>query len=135
MSETEDELAYERARKYLLYLLVGMFVVSFLLPLYNIAGKDLSLHYNPTVVNGILTATAILYGFAANEIRRFEKPTMKLLVLLLMMVSLMVEVLVYFNDTLKGENPTILTLYLSMAVFLLSILMVVFSIIAKQLGA
>lgn len=134
MSETTDDYTYEKNRKFLVLLLAVSFVMSFGLPLISIVGKDLSLKYNPTVINGILTATAILFGFATNEIRQIKRYFVRLFILIPMMACLMLEVEFYLNDTLAGVNPTILTLYLSTAVFLLSLFIVVLATMIRELG-
>jgi hypothetical protein len=135
MSETIGDSTHKKVMKPLSLMIVGAFLLAFTVPISLIAinGKNLSLTYSPTVINGILTATAILFGFAANEIRQFKDYSVKLLMLVPMLIALALAVQWYFSDTVSGENPTIATLYLSTAVFNLSMYMVVVATIYKSL--
>ncbi len=72
---------------------------------------DFSATVNPTIVNGILTANAVVFGFFTFEAREIEKNSIKRFLLILAPLSLlMFSVHGYFVDALTLDQPTVWTM-------------------------
>jgi hypothetical protein len=80
-----------------------------------------SAKFEPSTVNGILTGTAIVFGFVSFEIREIKgRLANKLGVAVPPIFFLYATILLYFGDALEG-GVSVLTVYVATASFLFNI--------------
>jgi hypothetical protein len=93
--------------------IIVVFLLSIFLPLSTFIelNGNLGNEVNPTVVNGILTATSIVFGFVALELREIKSSTIERFLLSLPMLAyMMVTLEFYFIAVIVGKTTTGLVL-------------------------
>ena len=83
-----------------------MFLMSISLPIvpFVFYGGELGREINPTIVNGILTVTAIIFGFVAFELREIQSSGMeKFLLSFPLLLFLLVTLEVVFVGAITGK--------------------------------
>lgn len=88
------------------FLILVIFLMSVLLPYSTFIqiNGDLTKEVNPTIINGILTATAIVFGFVAFEFREIKSGIIeKFLLSLPLLVYLMITLEWYFIGAIIGK--------------------------------
>lgn len=99
--------------KLIVLLIVVVFLISIFLPfLTYLQCKSATVNeINPAIINGILTATAIVFGFVAFELREIKASAVeKCLLSGPLLLFLMFTLETYFIATIRGEINTVLAL-------------------------
>lgn len=113
--------------QYRIILILFIFLAFFLaiiIPSVDIRGSkiDLGSEANATMVNGILTASAIVFGFVAFEIREIKAGYIEKIVLVSpMLLFLMATVRSYFDDAMLVGYATKMTMLLATSDFLFNL--------------
>jgi len=108
-----DVFLFRHHRILLVLVITIVAALSIYLPLYtfNQYRGDLRSEVNPTVVNGILTATAIVFGFVAFELREIKSSSLERFLLSLPLLLYMMTTLeYYFIEAVVGKITTELVL-------------------------
>jgi hypothetical protein len=106
---------------------VGLSVVliSIAIPFVGLGGQhvDFNEEVNATMINGILTGTALIFGFVTFFLRRVGRTFFKKLALILpLIVSFAWTVEIYFIDSIKYGYATKNTMFAATANFFLNII-------------
>lgn len=105
--------------------LIVIILFSVLIPLFALfyLNADFKTEVNSTVINGILTSTAIIFGFVTFELRDIQISIKKKFSLTLpLLIFLMTTVVIYYVDILRYGNTTNLTLVVAVSNFLFNLL-------------
>jgi hypothetical protein len=111
--ERADVFLLRNYRVLTIFLILTIFLMSILLPFgtYVSFKADSVNEINPTIVNGILTATAIVFGFVTFELHEIKASAIERLLLSLpLLLFLMCTLEAYFMATISGRINTGLTL-------------------------
>jgi len=111
----------ERANTFLLrnyrilviFLIFGIFLMSILLPIstFIYCNGDLYRETNPSIVNGILTATAIIFGFVVFELREIRSSVIeKFLLSFPLLLFLMITLECIFIGAITGKVTSVFAL-------------------------
>ncbi len=98
-------------RIFLTFFIIGVLVLSILLPYNRFTSSkgNFENEVNPTIVNGILTATAIVFGFVAFELREIKSSIIEKFVLSLpLLFYLMITLEWYFIAATVGKITMVL---------------------------
>jgi hypothetical protein len=102
---------------YLIFILVLVFTffsLAFFLPIegFSTTFENINKEVSSTFINGILTVTAIIFGFLSIEIRNYFKNLKSILLIIFpIFFALMFMVTMYFNDTIISGYPTVTTAF------------------------
>jgi hypothetical protein len=102
-----NELLLKRYSIFITLLVIAIAFLSILLPFYTITYNNAKLtdEGNPTIVNGILTVTAIVFGFVVFEWRGIRASTIEKSVLVLpLLLFLMLTLEAYFTSDVVGKT-------------------------------
>lgn len=101
-----DAFLLRNYRILITFLILGIFLMSILLPLsiFIAENGNLQNEVNPTIINGILTATAIVFGFVTLQFREMKSSNAeKILLSLPLLFFLMITLEWYFLETITGK--------------------------------
>jgi ABC-type transport system involved in cytochrome c biogenesis permease subunit len=123
MKSTQDSpLSRAHLRFLLINVILALFITVMLLLPYIIGHSyNLSEQVDGALVNGVLTATAITFGFLNLEITEIKVFHLKYLLVLILLMFLMTTVLFYFNDCFEYGRASKLTMLVATANFLFNI--------------
>ena len=110
-----------------------VFLMSILLPVSTLIqyNANLNSEIEPAIINGILTATAIVFGFVAYELREVKASTTgKVLLALPLLFFLMLTLEFYFISAIVGK-VTVFQVVAATSNFLFNIFYIVPIIVAK----
>jgi hypothetical protein len=115
---------------------VLLLLISFGLPVYGISSDKINskLTVDASIVNGILTATAIVFAFVAYELREnISNKYERLLLIALPIALLMFTVRLYVVDAIELGNPSTLTLNFAASTFFYVILFLISMVVSKEM--
>jgi len=115
--QTEDERHRDRIKKIdafllrnyrilIVFFILGIFLMSILFPwsAFISLNGNLQNEVNPTIINGILTATAIIFGFVTLQFREIKSSNLERFLLSLpLLLFLMVTLEFYFIEATIGK--------------------------------
>jgi magnesium-transporting ATPase (P-type) len=113
LTERANNFMLRNYRILILIVILVVFLMSILLPAWTFIQekRDLTKEVNPTIINGILTATAIVFGFVAFELRDIKSGIIeKFLLSSPLLLFLMITLEWYFIQAIVGNITAILAL-------------------------
>jgi hypothetical protein len=111
--ERADIFLLRNYRVLIIFVILAILLMSILFPVWTYVHfkADSVNEINPTIVNGILTATAIVFGFVAFELHEIKASAIERFLLSLpLLLFLMVTLEAYFMATISGKINTGLAL-------------------------